>query len=247
MPSYEDILANGEGAETLLVRLTHSDWSRERPGTIRIEKIGEEGNHAIPLTPTRMAKGLQKAAVNLFDRNATWLQYAQRAWNLMPRNGISAARPSQGGLVGQYSAFGSWELDNDQAIILSTAPSAASYQGIQMGNLWFTSLDYETRTTSLTLDQMQCSDDGRCYAVISHKDPGVQNWLDTEGHRRGLIFMRWQGLKEDLPDSQQPRARLVDFDRLREELPADVAGFSAEQRSNQIRQRRANVHQRFNG
>ncbi len=240
-------LPNGEGAETLLIRLTHSDWDQERPGAIRIEKIGEEGEHAQPLTPARMAKGLQDAAISLFDRNATWLQYAQRAWNLMPRNGISAARPSQGGLVGQYSAFGSWELDNDQAIILSTAPSAASYQGIQLGNLWFTSLDYETRTTSLTLDQMHCSDDGRCYAVISHKDPGVQNWLDTEGHRRGLIFMRWQGLQEDLPGAQQPRARLVDFERLRQELPADMPTFSPEQRRAQIRQRRANVHQRFNG
>jgi thiamine kinase-like enzyme len=194
-----------------------------------------------------MAQGLRDAAVSLFDRNATWLQTAQRAWTLMPRNSVSPARPSQGGLVGQYSAFGSWQLDNDQAIILSTAPSTAEYQGIELGNLWFVSLEYETRTSSLTLDQMECSDDGRCYAVISHRDPGIQNWLDTEGHPRGLIMLRWQGLTEDLPDALQPTAILVDFEHIRDALPADVAMFTAEQRKVQIRARRAAIQGRFRG
>lgn len=240
-------LANGPGAKTLLVRFTHGDWSAQRAGDLRIEKIGAEGEHAMPLTPARMAQGLREAAVSLFDGNATWLQYAERAWSLMPRNSISAPRPTQGGLVGQYSAFGSWQLDNDQAIILSTAPSDADYQGIELGNLWFVSLDYETRTSSLNLDQMQCSADGRCYAVISHKDPAVHNWLDTEGHRRGLIMMRWQGLTEQLPESLYPQATLVGFDQIRQHLPADVAEFTADQRRQQIRQRRASVHTRFGG
>ena len=194
-----------------------------------------------------MAQGLRDAAISLFDRNATWLQYAQQMWTLMPRNDVSRARPSQGGLVGQYSAFGSWQLDNDQAIVLSTAPSAAGYQGIELGNLWFVSLDYETHTSSLSLDQMECSDDGRCYAVISHRDPGIQNWLDTEGHPRGLIMLRWQGLAEDLPDALQPAATLVDFERIRDVLPADVAVFTREQRRNQIRERQVAVQGRFRG
>ena len=240
-------LPNAEGAESLLVRFTHSDWNTERAGSLRLERIGAEGEAAIPLTPALMAKGLRDAAVSMFDRNATWLQYAERAWKFMPRNGISEVRSSQGGLVGQYSAFGSWELDNDRALVLSTAPSAAHYQGIELGNLWFVSLDYESRTTSLTLDQMECSADGRCYAVISHRDPGIQNWLDTEGHRRGLIMMRWQGLDEELPGELQPRAELVEFDYLRDHLPEDVAVFGPDQRAEQIRRRRAAVQSRFDG
>jgi len=240
-------LANGAGAQTLLVRFTHGDWNVQRDGDLRIEKIGAEGEHAMPLTPARMAKGLRDAAVSLYDGSATWLQYAERAWSLMPRNTISAPRPTEGGLVGQYSAFGSWELNNDQAIILSTAPSDADYQGIELGNLWFVSLDYETRTSSLNLNQMQCSEDGRCYAVISHKDPGIHNWLDTEGHRRGLIMMRWQGLTEPLPESLYPQATLVAFEQIRQHLPADVAEFTPDQRQQQIRQRRASVQARFGG
>ncbi len=240
-------LANGDGARTLLARFSHSDWDTERPGRLRIEKIGEEGTPGMPLAPARMALGMSEIAVNLYDATATWIAYGNRMWTLASRNDISPPRGTQGGLVGQYSAFGSWELDNDQAIILSTTPSDASYQGIELGNLWFTSLDYESHTSSLTLDQMHCSDDGRCYAVISHRDPGIQNWLDTEGHRRGLIFMRWQGLEGELPEQQHPRAQFVPFADLASELPADVPAFSEEQRRRQIQRRRANVHERFDG
>ena len=240
-------LLNGEGAESLLVRHTHNDWNVERDAPLLIEKIGAEGESAVPLTPGRMAKGLRDASVSLFDRNKSWLQFAERGWILRPRNSMTDPRQTKGGLVGQYSSFGSWELDNDQALVLSTAPSAATYQGIELGNLWFVSLDYETRTTSLNLSQMECSGDGRCYAVVSHRDPGIRNWLDTEGHRRGLIMMRWQGLDKPLPEALYPQAELVDFDSIRDHLPPDVADFSAEQRREQIRKRRAAVHQRFGG
>jgi hypothetical protein len=83
--------------------------------------------------------------------------------------------------------------------------------------------------------------------VISHRDPGVANWLDTEGHRRGLIMLRWQGLSGALADEQQPSARLVAFDSLLTELPADVAAFSPAERYEQLRARRENVQQRFDG
>jgi hypothetical protein len=240
-------LPNGDGAQTLLVRFTHSDWEAEAAGELRIEEIGAEGESAAPLTPTQMALGLREAAVSLFDRTATWMQFSERLWNLMPRNAVSAPRTTQGGLVGQYSAFGSWELNNNQVIVLSTAPSKASYQGIELGNLWFVSLDYETRTSSLTLDQLQCSNDGRCYTVISHRDPGIPNWLDTGGHRRGLIMMRWQGLDAALPEAVHPRAQLVDFADLREYLPADTPHISGQQRAAMIRERRMSVQRRFDG
>lgn len=240
-------LPNGPGAETLIVRHTHGEWRSERDGVLLIERIGAEGEGAMPLTPGTMAQGLREAAVSLFDRNATWMGYAERSWSSRARNGISPPRGTQGGLVGQYSAFGSWQLDNDQALILSTARSDASYQGIELGNLWFVSLDYETHTSSLNLEQMECSSDGRCYTVISHRDPGVQNWLDTEGHRRGLIMMRWQGLDEPLAEVLHPRAELVSFKDIRELLPADTAPFSSAQRRAQIQARRAAVHERFGG
>jgi hypothetical protein len=60
-------------------------------------------------------------------------------------------------------------------------------------------------------------------------------------------MLRWQGLAEDLPDALQPTARLVDFEHIRDALPADVAVFTAEQRKAQIRARRAAIQGRFRG
>jgi len=237
-------MANGEGAQTLVVRFTHNRWDEERAGQLRIERLGGEGEPAPPLSRADMSRALQDAAVTLFDSNATWLRYARLAWRTMPRNGVSQARPSQGGLTGQYSAFGTWELDEDQALVLRVARSPATYQGIELGNLWFVSLDYESRTSSLNFDQLKCNDPSRCHVVISHRDPGIHNWLDTEGHPRGLIMMRWQGLKEALTEEQQPRAMLVPLASLEENLPADVVRITPEQRWQQIRSRRASVQDR---
>jgi hypothetical protein len=237
----------GDGAETLLVRFSHSDWDREHGGRLQIERIGDEAEAGPRLDSAQMAERLRDAAAALFDRNATWIEYATKAWTLMPRNGISKVRPSRGGLVGQYSAFGSFELGEDRALILTTTPSEALYQGVQLGNLWFVSLDYEGRTSSLTTDQAYLSADGRYHFVICERDPGVQNWLDTEGHRRGLIMLRWQGLDGPLSEDRQPTARLVDFDRVRQELPSDTPVFGAEDRRDQIRRRRAHVQRRFDG
>ncbi|MBW2291729.1 MAG: hypothetical protein JRG94_05400, partial [Deltaproteobacteria bacterium] len=89
--------------------------------------------------------------------------------------------------------------------------------------------------------------DDRYHFMISTRDPGIQNWLDVEQHRRGLIMMRWQGLEASLPEEAQPRAQLVSFDEIHERLPKDVPRFNEAQRRQQIRTRRANVHRRFDG
>ena len=195
-PGY-NWMPSGEGAEALLVRFTHSDWANEREGTLTIERIGAEGEQRPLLTPSRMAAHLREVAVHMYDRTATWMDFADKAWLLRARNSITAARPSRGGLVGQYSAFGNWELADDQALILRTFPSSGSYQGIELGNRWFVSLDYETRTSSMTLDQAHRASDGS-YCDETETDEGWREQFDRlaarTGKRKAIVAIApWNG------------------------------------------------------
>jgi hypothetical protein len=53
--------------------------------------------------------------------------------------------------------------------------------------------------------------DGTFRAVIAHRDPGVPNWLDTEGRPFGLVFWRFF-LPEGPIDT--PQAEVVPVDSL---------------------------------
>ncbi len=240
-------LANGPGAETLMARMTFSDWQAEHKGYLTIEKARNEGLPKPVLTPEEMAFRLREVAVHMYDRTASWLQLAERAWLARQRNAMTAPTRAEGGLVGQWWSFGSWQLEDDEALIIRSHRSNASYQGIELGNRWFVSLDYETRTSSLTLDQAEVASDGSYYFVVSGKDPGIYNWLDTEAHESGLIMMRWQGLTGDLPEAQSPRAWKVPLAEIEQHLPADTRYISSADRRAQIAARRMALQRRDAG
>ncbi len=54
-------------------------------------------------------------------------------------------------------------------------------------------LDYVNHQATLNCHSAQLDDDGGVRFVIAHHDPGVANWLDTAGHTRGTVGVRWVG------------------------------------------------------
>jgi hypothetical protein len=85
--------------------------------------------------------------------------------------------------------------------------------------MWYVSLDYINHQTSLTADQARTDPDGRLRFVISERDPGVANWLECTGHRRGYVQIRWQRLSRDLGPADGPRVEAVPFAGLPHLLP----------------------------
>ena len=71
--------------------------------------------------------------------------------------------------------------------------------------MWYISLDYINHQTSLTADQARIDPDGMMRFVISERDPGVANWLELTGRRRGYVQIRWQRLTRDLTPDDGPR------------------------------------------
>jgi hypothetical protein len=212
----------GPGSAMLLVREVYSDWATEQRGTISIRRGDRAG--CVPPAPdlATMEKRYRVAGKILLSRLRTFLAFPEWFYLNLPVNTLTQPRPTPGGLVTQFSSAGHYDLGDAQAMIV-TVPAAgrstAPYQGIQLGSMWYISLDYVNHQTSLTADQARVDPDGMLRFVISERDPGVANWLECTGHRRGYVQLRWQQLTRDLGPADGPQAAVVPFAGLPSLLP----------------------------
>ncbi|SNT17794.1 Protein of unknown function [Sphingomonas laterariae] len=239
---------NPKDANQLWVRQIFSDWSNETPGDVHIDRVGHEGDLKPVLSDAAMARRLRKAAADLRTHVRVWPTMVGARYLNRPPNTISQPTdPSAlGGVPGRFMVAGNFDLAPDEALIVRTWPASGNYQGIQLADLWFSSLEYGNRQTSLTGDQAIKSKDGSYYFVIAGRDPGVANWLDTTGRRRGAILLRFDGMKETTFDpARYPTATKVKLADLRQHLPADIPAVGPEQRSAEIAARRRHVQLRF--
>jgi hypothetical protein len=212
----------GPGSAMLLVREVYSDWAAERRGTISIRRADRAGL-APPVADTSvMAKRYGVAGKILLSRLRTFLAFPEWFYLNLPVNTMTEPRPTPGGLATQFSSAGHYDLGDDQVMIV-TVPAAdrdvAPYQGIQLGSLWYVSLDYISHQTSLNADQARIDPDGRMRFVISERDPGLANWLERTGHARGYVQIRWQRLSRDLGPDDGPQVEVVPFADLAARLP----------------------------
>ena len=233
------------GVETILVRLTDPDWQTSTEGDwLRIERLCplECPSHPDPLSHADAVRLLNETAESMHDRTVSWVAIANRIWAHIDENGFGDPRRTPNGLEGQYSAWGTFKLADNEALIFSVAASNADYQGIQLASRWFISLDYRNRQSSLTREQALVSEDDHLKFVISHEDPGVHNWLDPESHSEGLIMLRWQGIKAQ---PQRPYdIQKVPFDSIKDFF-AESEMISPEQRQETLKLRAKQIDHRF--
>jgi hypothetical protein len=207
------------GSAMLVVREVYSDWAAEQRGVLRIKRADRIGLAPPPLTEKVLARRYAVAAKILVSRLRTFLAFPEWFYLNLPVNTLTEPRRTPGGLATQYSSVGHYELDPDTAMIVTVPKSDAPYQGIQLGSLWYISLDYLNHQTSLTTEQARTDPDGLIRFVISERDPGVANWLECTGHERGYIQLRWQRLSRELGPADGPTVELVNVDYLAGALP----------------------------
>jgi hypothetical protein len=80
---------------------------------------------------------------------------------------------------------------------------------VSLWNRQLQTFDYLRHRVSLNRAQAVADPDGAVSMVIAHRDPGVPNWLSTEGRPFGLVFWRFM-----LPESPivTPAAEVVSVD-----------------------------------
>jgi hypothetical protein len=83
-----------------------------------------------------------------------------------------------------------YKLDDDEAIVVEGRDVPCRYWSCQLFNHFLQSGDYRHCTVSLNNRQVALDRDGSFRIYAGKENPGVENWLDTEGRRRGQIVIR---------------------------------------------------------
>ncbi len=202
----------------LVIREVFNDWSARR-GTVAIARTDTAGTAPPALTAELIDKRYATAGKQLVQRVKTWLQFPRWFYMNIPVNTMVAPRLTPGGLATQYSSAGHFDLTPNQALVITVPVSDAPYFGFQLGSMWYVSLDYINHQTSLNGTQAQQDPDGKIRIVVADRSPGVVNWVETLGHRKGFLQFRWQRVSRPLTEADGPTVELVDIDAVPAYLP----------------------------
>ena len=203
-----------EGALTVSIREYYFDWTEAEPATFTIECLDADAAPAVERRTTdavaaQVREGVDGVAVSL----EYWNTYHRDRIDTHPRNTFAPSFALDKGLDAARYCFCFWDLGPDDALIVEMARPASRYWSFQLYELtWFELVDITERQTSLNHTQLAVDGDGITRVVVSHRDPGVPNWLDAGGRAGGHLMLRCFWL-EPGPDSvPAPSTRVVPVD-----------------------------------
>ena len=143
--------------------------------------------------------------------------------------------------TGQYYYHGAYDLGDDEALLIEVkVPERCRYWSIILTNHLYVTTDWSNHQSSLNDSQARIDSDGVLRAVVSARDPGVPNWIDTAGYPEGLVQGRWFGCAA----APIPNMRKLALSKVRAAVPADTPLVSPDRRERLIRERRAALQQR---
>jgi MYXO-CTERM domain-containing protein len=235
------------GALRFVLRNGFYDWNDEVEASVAVEVIAGPMSGPVPhLTPEEFVADVTALSSRLVNIPAAM----QRARDTWPLNDVNEPDPGAFGIPGAgvptaVSSAGRYSLAEDEALIIETPEPSVVHGGIQLGNLWVESIDYQTHQTSLNWFQSTPDADGIIRYVLAHEDPGVPNWLDISGHPDGGIFMRWQSpAAGEYPE--KPTVKRIAFDDIRANLPEAHPTVTETERAAVLQERYEAVNKRRN-
>jgi hypothetical protein len=225
----------------LLLRLVKDDWDKESEATISIERLDKPVARPRPAAAT-LEKNL-RALPNAIDFIALlFVDHVEKLREAGYVNKLKVADfASIGGLAGQFYYEGAYDLKDGEALIVEAkVPAHCLYHSVILTNDLYETTDWSNNLSSLNDMQSAPDKDGVLRVVISGKDPGVPNWVDTAGYPTGAIQGRWTEC-----DAQPiPTVHKVALADVRKALPPETPVVTPEQREQIIRDRRAALQQR---
>ena len=200
---------------------THAAADPARVPEMRIEVIDADGNPvtAPPPRPSdaSVAAGIRRVAGLVRELTVDRPPQSSaepRAWiSLEPNVFPPPGKPGDLGLAAFDAAYAMapFLIGPDEALVIRARWPRCRYANVCLWNRHLQTFDYANRSISLNRAQTVADSDGRFTAVIAHGDPGVPNWLDSEGRPFGIVFWRFMLPEGDI---ETPQAEVVPFSEL---------------------------------
>ncbi|KZX60674.1 hypothetical protein A3709_01000 [Halioglobus sp. HI00S01] len=188
-----------------------ADLSREPQ--IVIEPLHEVAP-AAPPSDASVAAGMRRVSEFLRARTLGMLPMAQREQpefvSIVPNEFPPPVKPGAFALAAFDAAYSMapYYLEDHQALVITGKWPECIFANVVLWNRFQQSYDFVTRQISRNRKQTELQADGGFRMIIAHRDPGLPNWIDTQGTPLGLVFWRFM-----LPEGEieTPQAEVVDF------------------------------------
>ena len=244
-PRETNWLPTTPGSRKLFIREAFDAWG-ELPTSLTIERIGMESPRPVP-SAERMVEAMDWAGDFVSGIMRDWPDHAWATSggvcdpgqpNVFPAD--KAANSADDAKRGRMAANMVWALAPDEALVVEMDWHDGFWL-LGMGAFFAQSMDFLHRAVSYSPTRTKVDGDGIVRLVMAHDDPGVHNWLDTQGFPTGNLGYR--NLMSQNPASF--RAKLVKRAEVLDHLPADTAMVTREQRAAQLLERYRAVKLRF--
>lgn len=237
-------LDRGSHDNFVVIREIVADWSHEKTAELHIEDL-DPGPGARPLAPDALVERLQRAKAFV---GAIVAAFSTTPWTrLLAEHGVhrfsdeifgkktAAINPSA-----IYPAA-LYEIAPGEALIVECEIPEARYWNVELLDRWGQLTDYAHSQSSLNLRQAHLDADGNFRAVLSMEDPGVANWLDPTGRRRGVVQFRFFFFDRAV----LPTMRKVPVGEVRRHLPMETPLVLPAQRKAALAERRRAAMARY--
>ncbi|OBH81442.1 DUF1214 domain-containing protein [Mycobacterium sp. E2989] len=234
-------LPTTDRSRKLFIRQGFDRWD-ELPAQLRIERIDMDSPKPLP-SAEQMVEAMRWAGDFITGLMADWPEFP------FTYGGVDAEHPNAFPRVdatdadnkrGRAAANMYWELADDEVLIVEFDDHAGLWMLTNMG-VFFNSMDYLYRPVSYTPSRTAVDADGRVRLVMAHRDPGVHNWLDTQGFRCGNLTYRH--MLEGEPAVLN--TRVVKHDDVLTALPADTTLVTSAERAAAMWERFHGIRRRY--